>query len=206
MSAIRELIRRFKADGHHAAFDAFQFARESVARAIVSAMQRPRFGALGRGSVVWKPRMLTNPRFMQIGSNVTIRSNARLEAIRHYKGATFSPELRIGDGTFIEHDAHIACAQSVSIGEDVLMASGVFISDHNHSLDAQKLHPLEGALVAKPVAIGDGCWLGERCVILPGVTLGARTIVGAGAVVTKSFPANSTVAGIPAKEIRKPAP
>lgn len=206
MSALRELMRRFKTDGHHAAFDAMHFARESLARALVSAAQRRRFGTLGSGSVVWKTRMLTNPRFMHIGSNVTIRSNARLEAIRHYKGATYSPDLTIGDGTFIEHDAHIACAQSVSIGKDVLMASGVFISDHNHSLDPQKLHPLEGALVTKPVAIGDGCWLGERCVILPGVTLGPRTIVGAGAVVTKSFPANSTVAGIPAKELRKPVP
>jgi acetyltransferase-like isoleucine patch superfamily enzyme len=197
-----EFKRRFSVDGGYAFLDAAGTVFEGAARAVRSTMQRPRFGRLGRGSVVGKARLLGNPRFVFIGDGVTIRSNARLEAIRHYKGRMLEPRLEIGDRTFIEFDAHIACAKSITIERDVLIAAGAFISDHNHSLPAGGAHPLDGALETKPVRIGAGSWLGERCTILPGVTLGKRCIVGAGAVVTRSFQDDSVIAGVPARLLR----
>lgn len=197
-----ELRRRFMADGRYAIGDVSSIALMLLSRKIRGFFQHTRFGAFGKNSVVERARMLANPRFMFIGDGVVVRANARLEAIRHYKGATLEPRLEIGDRTFIEFDAHIACAESVIIGEDVLVAGGVFISDHNHSMPSNGGQPLDGALVIKPVRIGAGCWLGERCFILPGVTLGDRCVVGAGAVVTRSFPAGSVVAGVPARLLR----
>ena len=58
-------------------------------------------------------------------------------------------------------------------------------------------------LTPKALLVGEGCWLGERAVVLPGVTLGPGCVVGAGAVVTRSFAAGSVVAGVPAKLLRK---
>ena len=57
-----------------------------------------------------------------------------------------------------------------------------------------------------PVAIGDDVWLGTRAIILPGVSLGSHCIVGAGAVVTKSFPDYAIVAGVPARILRMRKP
>lgn len=205
MNYREELSRRWSADGLYALDDAAKIAWTLLRRAVLSRLQRRRFGTLGRNSVVERPRLLANPRFMHIGEGVVIRPNARLEAIRQYKGATFEPKLEIGDRTFVEFDAHIACAQSVRIGANVLIAGGAFISDHNHSMPESGGHPLDGKLVIEPVEIGDGSWLGERCFVLPGVRLGKRCIVGAGAVVTRSFPDGSIVAGVPARLLRSNA-
>ena len=58
-------------------------------------------------------------------------------------------------------------------------------------------------IIAKPVRIGKNVWVTSRCIILPGVTIGDNSVIGAGSVVTKDIPANSMVAGNPAKAIRK---
>lgn len=94
-------------------------------------------------------------------------------------------------------------AAPITIHERVLIASDVMITSENHGMNPELSQsyadsPLDG----KPVEIGEGCWLGEKSMILPGVTLGKRCIVAAGAVVTKSFPDYSLIAGVPAKCIK----
>ncbi len=90
-------------------------------------------------------------------------------------------------------DAHIY------IGSGTYIAANVGIITANHDLN-----DLSKAAPGKDVKIGDNCWIGMNSVVLPGVTLGERTIVGAGSIVTKSFPeGNCVIAGNPAKEIRK---
>jgi lipopolysaccharide O-acetyltransferase len=91
----------------------------------------------------------------------------------------------------------------------VLIASCVFISDHNHGrydeLDmasSPAVPPADRPLSSKPVRIGNNVWLGEYVCILPGVTIGDGSIIGASSVVTHDIPANSIAAGNPARVIR----
>ena len=87
---------------------------------------------------------------------------------------------------------------SIEIGKDVWIAQNVGIITANHDLKDPEKHS-EG----KPVKIGDRCWIGMNAIILPGVTLGDNTVVGAGAVVTRSFPeGHCVIGGNPARKIK----
>lgn len=115
------------------------------------------------------------------------------------------PRISIGDGTFVGHDCSFGVADSISIGKHCLLAGGVSIRDYDgHSLDATERRehrpmPQEGI---KPVVIGDDVWIGAGAMILKGVTIGDRAVVGAGAVVTRDVPADSVVAGNPARIVK----
>lgn len=87
----------------------------------------------------------------------------------------------------------------IYFGRQTILGPGVKVISADHDLENFSKH-----VKAEPVRIGRRCWLSANCVILPGVVLGDRTIVGAGAVVTKSFPeGNCVIAGVPAKLIRR---
>ncbi len=117
--------------------------------------------------------------------------------------------LFFGDDVQLNDYVHIGAIERVEIGNDVLIASKVFISDHNHGSyneptaeSSPFVPPHRRPLVAKPVFIGDRVWIGEQVCILPGVKIGEGAIVGAGSIVTRDVPANSIVAGNPAKIVR----
>lgn len=109
-------------------------------------------------------------------------------------------DLSIGSDVQINDNCQIACAGNLTIGNDVLIASKVFITDHDHNFSGTG-PPIDWGLSTADVSIADGCWLGNGVHILKGVTLGKGSIVGAGSVVTKSFPEASVIAGVPAKLI-----
>jgi lipopolysaccharide O-acetyltransferase len=115
----------------------------------------------------------------------------------------------IGSDVKANHSLHIGAAQFVSIGDRVLIASGVYISDHGHGSYSGLTHtspavpPNQRVLEVKPVYIGDDVWIGERAVILPGVNIGRGVVVGAGAVVTSDLPEYTVAVGIPARVIKK---
>ncbi len=85
----------------------------------------------------------------------------------------------------------------ITIGENVWIAQNVGLITENHDPYNPDLH-----LEAKDIEIGNQCWIGMNAVILPGVKLGDKTIVGAGAIVTHSFEGNCVIAGNPAKLIK----
>lgn len=70
-----------------------------------------------------------------------------------------------------------------------------------HGLEADARHDRKAVKTAA-VVIGDDCFFGERCMVLKGVNIGDRCVIGAGSVVTKSFPPDSVIAGNPARLIR----
>ena len=86
----------------------------------------------------------------------------------------------------------------ITLGKGTWIAPNVGIITANHNLSDLEKHD-----EAKPVSLGENCWIGMNSMILPGVTLGPKTIVGAGSVVTKSFPdGHCIIAGNPAKPIK----
>lgn len=101
--------------------------------------------------------------------------------------------------------AVICAKESVVLGNRVQLGSGVVICDTDfHSLDYQ-LRGKDGdfeAARSAPVCIEDDCFIGARAIVLKGVTIGARSIVGAGSVVVRDVPADTVVAGNPARVIK----
>ena len=122
-------------------------------------------------------------------------------------------QIVIGDRCFIGA-SHLVCHTSISIGHDVIMSWGVTIVDHDsHSVDwTHRRHDVADwmrgekrweAIDIKPVKIGDRVWVGFGASILKGVTVGEGAVIGARSVVTRDVPANSIVAGNPARVLRQ---
>ena len=104
--------------------------------------------------------------------------------------------LRVGARVFINCGTVIISVQEIVIGDDVAFAHEVLVLDSDS-------HGVEGRPhVQAPVRIGDGTWLGARAMVLPGVTIGKRVLVAAGAVVTRDVPDDVLVAGNPARVVR----
>ena len=161
-----------------------------------------RFHSFGWRSRLGTCDMLTNPRAIGIGKKVLIRKGARLEAVGEWDGER--PKIIIGDGTAIQFYFHCGAAERVTIGENVLISGRVYITDHDHVFDDPELSARKCLeLKTAPVVIEDGAWLGEGCVILKGVRVGERAVVGANAVVTKNVLPFTVVGGVPAHVIRK---
>ncbi|MGN6370725.1 MAG: acyltransferase [Phycisphaerae bacterium] len=154
---------------------------------------RNRFGWYARSAFLDRPELLVNPKGLRIDWGVRIRPHARLECIEHNGRLGV---FEVGEATSIEFYFHGSAAGRVKIGQRVLIAGRVYISDHDHAMPWNT-----GKVIVRPVTIGDDCWLGEGCCILKGVELGEGCVVGANAVVTKSFPAGSIIAGVPARLI-----
>jgi len=93
---------------------------------------------------------------------------------------------------------YVQCNNGVEIGDDTIIAPGVKIISANHDLSG-----VDCWISGPPIRIGNLCWIAANAVILPGVTLGDGVVVGAGAVVTRSFPEGAVIAGVPAKMIRQ---
>jgi serine acetyltransferase len=96
---------------------------------------------------------------------------------------------------------YVQAINGLHIGKNVWLGPGVKILTANHDVSDYFAHPKCG-----PVEIGDDCWLGANSVVLPEVKLGHHVIVAAGAVVTKSFPSDVVVGGVPAQILRRLEP
>jgi acetyltransferase-like isoleucine patch superfamily enzyme len=112
-----------------------------------------------------------------------------------------SAELIIGDRVFIGYNAILSAAKSIRIGDDTMLAGNVKIFDNiSHPLSPRRrlAHESFSLDESAPVVIGRNVWIGDGAVIMRGVTIGDNSIVAASAVVTRSVPPNTLVAGNPA--------
>lgn len=130
---------------------------------------------------------------MRCGNAVTIRENALI----------YCPErVTLASGVYIGPRVTVMAQGGVEIGERTMVGPCVTILSVNH--DFQKAMQGSGSVQRKrPVTIGSDCWIAGGAIILPGVKVGDRSVVSAGAVVTSDVPPNSIVAGIPARHIRE---
>ena len=104
-----------------------------------------------------------------------------------------------GEKVFFNFNCVLLDVMPIQIGSNVLFGPNVQIYTATHPVDAIKRR--KGPEFAKPIAIGDDCWIGGGVIISPGITIGDRCIVGAGAMVTKNIPSDTVVVGNPAKSI-----
>ena len=105
---------------------------------------------------------------------------------------------RIGKNVFINHACSFLDMGGITIEDDVLIGPKVNLITEGHPLNPAE----RKALTVKPIVIKRNAWIGAAVTILPGVTVGENSVVAAGAVVTKDVPANTVVAGVPAKVIK----
>jgi acetyltransferase-like isoleucine patch superfamily enzyme len=151
------------------------------------------------------PFDIRSKRLIKIGKNFTTGFGCRIEAFNNENVTC----ITFGDNVQINDYVHIGAISSVTIGNNVLMASKVYITDHNHGSYDELLsdHPMSipssRKLVCKPVTIEDNVWIGESVCILPGVKIGEGCVIGALSVVTKSIPPYSIAVGNPARVVKK---
>ena len=109
--------------------------------------------------------------------------------------------ISVGDNVFINFNCTILDAAPVVIGDDVLFGPNVHLYSATHPIDPAVR--AEGLEYAKPINIQNNVWIGGSSVICPGVTVGSRSVIGAGSVVTKDIPPDVVAAGNPCKVIRR---
>lgn len=149
----------------------------------------------GAKAVGAQPTILGRPKVdatdLWIGDHFKIWSGHRLTLVTGWGRIT------IGDRVFINSGVVVMSVLEVTIGNDVAIANEAYIMDTDS-------HGVEGRPVKNaPVRIGDGSWIGARAIILPGVTIGKRCLVAAGAVVSRDVPDDTLVAGNPAQVVRE---
>ncbi|MDR1690845.1 MAG: sugar O-acetyltransferase [Candidatus Methanoplasma sp.] len=108
--------------------------------------------------------------------------------------------IKLGNNVLINYDCILLDTGEISIGDNVLIGPGTKIVTAKHPMAAEKRR--DWSVSCEPVRIEEDVWIGAGAVILPGVTVGARSIVGAGSVVTKDVPPDTVVAGNPARVLR----
>lgn len=167
---------------------------------------RPRFKKASTLHTFGYPIYLQGGKFIELGDHVTLGKECRLEAHEKWLGQKFTPKLVIDEHVVINQHCHIGCINYVHIGKYTTIAQRALIIDHHHGDTVYKhlvLPPRHRPLYHKgAVDIGDYVSIGENCVILPGVTIGHNSVIGANAVVTKDIPPFSIVGGNPAKVIK----
>jgi acetyltransferase-like isoleucine patch superfamily enzyme len=144
-------------------------------------------------------RLFSVKRFLLRLAGARLGRNVRLCSSATVIGAG---RLTIGDGAWIGHQVLICVGSNVEIGENVDVGPRVYIGTGSHEIDASGLRAA-GKGINGDVRIGDGVWLGVACIILPGVAVGRKAVVAAGAVVIEDVPQGVLVAGAPAKVVRQ---
>lgn len=165
--------------------------------------KKSKFGYFGKNSTIMKPFLqLSGCSNIKIGDSTTILSNARLAVY----GSGSEANITIGNNCYIGFgfSALASAEANISIGDNVLFASNVLVTNENHGIDPKSDIPyMDQKLSARDVVIGNGCWIGEKACILSGVTIGEKCIIGAGSIVTKSIPSYSIAVGNPARIIKQ---
>lgn len=113
----------------------------------------------------------------------------------------FGSNIQIGHHSYINFNVTMLDVGPIKIGDNVMIAPNARLYTATHDEDALARRSWD--VYGKAITIGDDVWIGGGAIICPGVTIGARSIIGAGAVVTRDIPADSVAVGNPARVIRQ---
>jgi acetyltransferase-like isoleucine patch superfamily enzyme len=152
--------------------------------------------ALGPRVRLWGIPMIKNEGELLIGDNVRLASGVSTLELSVGPGG----RLEIGDRVLINHGCSLGATKLVRIGERCNIGSqSILIDNAFHQLDPERRNEQPEPA---PVVLESNVWLAARVIVLPGVTIGRNSVIGAGSVVTRDIPADVLAAGIPARVIR----
>lgn len=155
------------------------------------------FAKLGENVVFEHGVLVFHSENIYIGSDVYVGHYSILKGY-------FKNQMEIGEGSWIGQHCFMHSAGGIRIGKSVGIGPGAKILTSSHDLhQCANMAIMRRPLILSSVIIGDGCDIGINAVILPGVRLGQRVQVGAGAVVTHAFADDVVVAGVPAREVSR---
>lgn len=163
--------------------------RWHLGRLRTSLLYRRAFAAIGKGTVIVSPLTLRGVDRISIGAACAIYEGAWLQC---EEGGS----ITIGDRVYVGHGSHIHAGHAVRIGTGCVFADGVMVTTTDHDrIDRHQTHS------TGPINIGNDVFLGERVIVLGGVTIGDGATIAAAAVVTHDVPPGATFAGVPARQI-----
>lgn len=171
--------------------------------------ERRQFKNRNNIAILPKTLKIQNPDFIHVAPDVVFGDNCKLLCTTDFLDREYTPFISIGKNFHATRNLTIQCANSVVIEDNVLIASDVFIIDFNHGNNPLKDSYLDNPLSFKNkdlgggVLIKQGVWICNSVIILPDVTIGEKSIIAAGAVVTHDIPSYCLAAGNPARVIKK---
>ncbi|RJP83254.1 MAG: acyltransferase [Desulfobacteraceae bacterium] len=176
----------------------------------------PKFANEPKDLMIELPRRIIQPERMFIGDNVSLGPGSFLIAATHYPSKTmqnfensipvqsFNAKISIGNRVTSTADLQIAAQSEIVIEDDVMFASNIHINDGVHGYEtADVAYKYQKISKVAPITIKKGCWIGQNVMIMPGVTIGEFTIIGANSIVKESIPAKCIAAGNPAKVVKR---
>lgn len=154
------------------------------------------------------PFHIRGRKMIKFGKWLTTGVGCRIEAFIGDKNNDV--KIKLGNNIQLNDYVHVSAVLSVRIGDNVLMASHVYISDNSHGSykgDQNDISPyiipIRRPYYAAPVTIGDRAWLGEGVIVMPGVSIGNGAIIGAHSIVNNDVPDDCIAVGAPAKVIKQ---
>ena len=178
-----------------------RFYHVVLRRDVLGPLGISKFGSVGAGAIIYRPEVLDrNTKNVYVGSGTTIFTGSRIQL---YSAEGEMPKIVIGEKCYIGYHNTFLAAADIVIGNEVLMASNILISSENHSTNPESDTPyMDQPLKASPVQIGDGTWLGERVMVMSGVSIGKKCVIGGGSVVTRDIPDYCVAVGSPARVVK----
>ena len=137
-------------------------------------------------------------------SQIKFGNNVRLGEFTRINCYSKNGKIVFGNNVYAVNRNSFLVGGNIIIGNNTLLGSDICITSENHGMEVESdLNFGKQPLICRDVVIGDGCWISEKVIILPGVHIGKKCVIGAGAVVTKDIPDYSIAVGNPARVIKK---
>jgi len=177
---------------------------------LVSALRKRSIRQVGRGFHVCSGAQIQGGQHITIGERFFAGQMLWIEAVGEYAGVSYDPVIEIGNGVTCSQSVHIAANVRVTIDDGVMFGSRIHVTDHGHGQyngehqDHPDTPPAHRRLAqGRPVRIERNVWIGDGAIVLPGVTIGEGSIVGANSVVSRSLPPRVIAVGSPATPIKR---
>ena len=134
--------------------------------------------------------------------DITLEAGVNLDdgVILLCTGASKAERIIIRSGSYVNRHTMFDAHERIEIGSNCMIGPFCYFTDSDHGTSSGLLIKQQ-ILISQPVTVGEDVWIGAGVTVLKGVSIGKGAVIGAGAVVTKDVPANSIVAGVPARQI-----